>query len=327
MVLNGRFIACALVFAMVGGALGCQPLESEPLVSDLLASDFLASGALVAGVDAAAPAARDTVTRPVLKTYADTVAMRVYDASGGPAAWEALPFLGFNFSVMRQNERGRVFRHFWDRRTGAYRAELPGPANEPYVALFNVDTREGRVYWQGTELDTVETPKMLDEAYRRYINDTYWLLLPFKLFDPGVNRTYVPDSSDASFDVVHLSFGNVGLTPGDQYWLYVDKETGRLARWTYVLESYGPDTPPRSFVWEDYEEHVTPEGSLFFATRKRGIGVPFAILTNEITTPSFDQVPDDIFTAIEARLTPVDSTASPFVPGGTRPPASQKSKN
>ncbi len=292
MVQNGRMIPCALILAMLGGALGCQPPASAPLAAD----------SLTAVVSAEAPST-DAVVLPVLETYADTVAMRVYEASGGPAAWQALPYLGFNFSVLRQRERGRVIRHFWNRKTGDYRTEIPGPGNAPYVALFNVNTRQGHVYWQGVELDPVEAPKQLEEAYRRFINDTYWLLAPFKLFDPGVNRSYVPDSSDAFYDVLHLSFGDVGLTPGDQYWLYVDKETGRLARWTYVLETE-QGMPPRSFVWDSYDEHVTPAGALFFATRKRGVGVPYAILTDEVSTPRPAQVPDDMFTAIEQRLTP-----------------------
>ena len=293
MVQNARLISCALILGLLGGALGCQPPASEPLATDSLA--VMASDEAPSDIEAVLPS---------LETYADSVAMRVYEASGGPAAWQALPYLGFNFSVMTNRERGRVVRHFWNRRTGDYRVEMPGPGSSPYVALFNVNTQQGKIYWEGIEIDPAEAPGQLEESYRRYINDTYWLAVPFKLFDPGVNRTYVPDSSDASYDVIHLSFGDVGLTPGDQYWLYVDKETGRLARWSYVLESFEPGVPPRSFVWGDYEEHVTPAGPLFFSTRKRGIWTPFAIFTDEISTPTASLVPDDIFTAPEQRLTP-----------------------
>ncbi len=313
MVQSHRLIGCALVLVLVGGALGCQPRTSE----------HLAYETPVAPVAAEVPSA-DPAPPPQHGTYADTVAMRVYEAAGGPEVWEALPYLGFNFSVLRQNERGRVIRHFWHRHTGDYRVELPGPANEPYVVLFNIDTREGRVFWDGTELDPVESPQHLETAYSRFINDTYWLLLPFKLFDPGVNRTYLPDSSNALYDVLHLSFGNVGLTPGDQYWLYVDKASGRLLRWSYQLQDDAPGTPPRSFVWEDYEEHLTPAGSLFFSTRKRGIGVPFTILTDDVSTPAL--IPDDMFTAPEPRLTPENPDADVFDAGG-KPQTNRPKKN
>ena len=313
MVHTHRLIRCALVLVLLGGVLGCQPRASEPLAYEMPVVQVAAE---TPSDDPAAPPQRDA--------YADSVAMRVYEASGGPAAWEALPYLRFNFSVLRQNERGRVIRHMWNRQTGDYRVELPGPANEPYVVLFNIDTRDGHVYWDSNELDPVESPQHLEMAYSRFINDTYWLLLPFKLFDPGVNRTYLPDSSNALYDVLHLSFGDVGLTPGDQYWLYVDKASGRLVRWSYQLQDDAPGTPPRSFMWGDYEEHITPAGSLFFSTRKRGIGVPFAIITDEVGTPAL--IPDDMFTAPEARLTPENLDADVFDAGG-KPQTSRPKKN
>lgn len=288
---NSRLFLALLGLVVPGSAmLWCQPPASEPLAADTLVVETAGS------TPTAAPAL------PVLETYADSVAMRIYEASGGPEAWNALPYLRFKFSVQRSQERGRVIHHFWDRTTGNYRLEFPGPGNIPYVALFNIGTREGKAYWQGTALTEEENSGRMDDAYHRFINDTYWLLAPFKLFDPGVNRTYVPDSSNADFDVIKLTFGDVGLTPGDQYWLYADKETGRLAQWSYILQSDAPGTAPRTFVWEDYEEHVTPAGSLFFASRKRGLGTAFAILTDGIETPT--QVSEDLFTDGEARLTP-----------------------
>ncbi|MFQ5572195.1 MAG: hypothetical protein ACE5G0_21170, partial [Rhodothermales bacterium] len=220
-------------------------------------------------------------------------------ASGGPAAWSALPYLRFNFAVSVEGTRRRTIRHLWDRRTGDYRVEMRGPGGEPYIILFNINTRQGQAYWGDTPLDSTDTAEKIAEAYQRFINDTYWLLVPFKLFDPGVHRAYVADSSDAEADVLHLSFGDVGLTPGDQYWLYVDKESGRLAQWSYVLQG-SEGLPPRSFVWDEYEEHITPSGSLFFAARKRAVGRPNAIYTDAIGTPL--EVPEGIFSDPAIRL-------------------------
>ena len=290
MVHTGRIILCGIPLAvLMVGVLGCQPDASVPLASDDSVEVLVAEE----------PAGAERVL-PVLETYADTLALRVYEASGGPAAWHSLSYLRFNFTVARGGERQRTVRHFWDRRTGDYRVEQRGPGAESYVVLFNVNTREGQGYWQGDTLEAKSNTEQLEDAYRRFINDTYWLLAPFKLFDPGVNRTYAPDSSDEATEALHLSFGDVGLTPGDQYWLFIDKGTGRLVRWTYVLESDGPETPPRSFVWDDYEEHITPGGPIYFATRKRGVGAPFAIYNDAIKTPTL--VPADMFTDPDPRL-------------------------
>lgn len=148
------------------------------------------------------------VEMPVMETMADTVAMKVYEAYGGPEAWQQLRYLRFNFGGAEN-----PVRHFWDRSTGDYRVEMPSGEDTTYVALFNVNTREGAVYLDGEELPAAQEEEMLNTAYRRFINDTYWLLMPVKLFDPGVNLSYVADSSNAERDVLHLSFGEVGLTP------------------------------------------------------------------------------------------------------------------
>ncbi len=47
---------------------------------------------------------------------------------------------------------------------------------------------------------------------------TYWVGLPWKLRDPGVNLRYTTENS---VPVVHVTFGTgVGAHPGDQFWYY-----------------------------------------------------------------------------------------------------------
>jgi hypothetical protein len=54
----------------------------------------------------------------------------------------------------------------------------------------------------------------------------HWLVMPWKLQDPGVNLTYeteqLPNGTTA--DILQLTFNAVGVTPENKYWLYVDKE-------------------------------------------------------------------------------------------------------
>src|SRR5690606_15391957 len=137
----------------------------------------------------------------------------------------------------------------------------------------------------------------METARGRTINDTYWLLAPFKLFDPGVTRTYVPDSSDADTDVIRLSFDGVGLTPGDQYWLFIDKATGRLTRWTLVLES---NPTPRSYDWTAYQTLQGPQGRVFLSARKQDVGAARAVLTDNIIVPA--SVDSTLFTDPQPRL-------------------------
>jgi hypothetical protein len=93
---------------------------------------------------------------------------------------------------------------------------------------------------------------MVGAARYRVFNDSYWLLAPFKLDDPGVRLSDMPDGA------MHLQFEDgVGQTSGDEFWLYEDVETGLLARWAFFLESFEgePDRNAASvWSWQDWEE-------------------------------------------------------------------------
>ncbi len=86
-------------------------------------------------------------------------------------------------------------------------------------------------------------PERAAEAWSAFLNDSYWLLAPSKLFDPGVNRSIDGENR------LKLTFGDVGLTPGDTYWLTVDRESGRVTRWSYRLEGGREGT----FRWLNYQ--------------------------------------------------------------------------
>src|SRR6185436_20813973 len=89
--------------------------------------------------------------------------------------------------------------------------------------------------------------------YARWINDSYWLMLPLKLLDPGVVRTREEDRpwNGKTYQVLRLEFQKVGLTPGDRYWLFIDPKTARIERWEMVLEGQKP--PAEGFAFVDYQ--------------------------------------------------------------------------
>ena len=231
------------------------------------------------------------VVRPELTSYADTVAWRMVETMGGLEAWRELPFLGFEFAVHNGSARVPVASHLWNRRTGEYRLEWSPGSDSTYQALFNVRTREGDVFLNGQPVDTSQQNILLKHAYTRFINDTYWMLAPVKVFDPGVTRTHLPDSSTADMDVIRLTFGDVGLTPNDRYYLYIDKETNRLQEWAFVLQG-NPAAAPRHFRWMEAEVFPTSAGSLEVFTRKESMSSPRAILTDRVAMP--DSLPSGI---------------------------------
>lgn len=251
-------------------------------------------------------AACETAPRPEThaepRSPADSLAHRLATASGAEA-WEQLPALRFSFGFERDGAVTYAAHHLWDRQRGRYRVEWPGgaPGDSVYVAIFDHWPDSVRVYRGGAAVDRIGDAPAGDIARRRSINDSYWLLAPLKVFDEGVRRTHAADSATTTHDVLHLTFDGVGLTPGDQYWLFVNRESGLLERWTFLLQ--GAETS-RSFRWNGYEELSTgaPAGNgvIRLSTRKEAEHAPQTVLTDRLHT--LRQPGDDWFTDPRPRL-------------------------
>lgn len=188
---------------------------------------------------------------------ADTRAAGVVDdmmkALGGPAGWERTRYLRFDWVVERDAKIVANVRHLWDRYEGRYRVEWESKEGNKIVALFNVNTRTGRVFLNGEPVRDEDEQKYLDQAYARFINDCYWLLMPWKLKDPGVNLKYEGETKlgEEAYDLLHVSFQGVGLTPGDHYWAFINRRTRLMDRWAYFLQDFkGKPALDKATPWE-----------------------------------------------------------------------------
>jgi hypothetical protein len=142
----------------------------------------------------------------------------------------------------------------WDKWTGDVRVENPS-ANQ--VILVNINTLKGNVYENGALVkEEKKSNDLLVTAKNWWINDSYWLVMPWKLQDPGVNLTYVksePVSDGTMADVLQLTFSAVGVTPENKYWLYVDKESHLITQWAYYQNSN--DAEPKFLKpWNNYQK-------------------------------------------------------------------------
>jgi hypothetical protein len=190
------------------------------------------------------------------------VAERVMDVLGGEEAWKATRYLRFDFAVDREGKTLSRRAHTWDRRSGRYRVEAKNKAGEPVLVLMNLNTREGQA-WVGGEPVTGETlAGLLESCYAWWVNDTYWLLMPYKMQDAGVRLEYagLEAKQIGTWDKVLLTFEGVGLTPKDKYWVFVNRNTGLVDRWDYVLK--GKDTPPVRYDWDSWKAY----GSIMLAS-------------------------------------------------------------
>ncbi len=216
-----------------------------------------------------------------------SVAEAMISAMGGKGGWDKARFLRFDFTVVRDGKQIVSFSHWWDRYDGRYRVEGVDPKGGPWKAYLNVGTRQGEFFVNGTRAEGDVKAKGLENAYGRFINDTYWLLAPWKVFDPGVNLQYVGEVKTAAgqdCDEIRLSFEGVGLTPRDVYWMDIDRSTHLLDQWKYVLN--GSNDPPTVVAWKDWRRF----GPIELSTSKPLAAKPVEIRFENVAV---SETPDD----------------------------------
>lgn len=169
----------------------------------------------------------------------------IFEAMGGVENYNNTHFIKWDFAKRTL---------YWDKWTGDVRVENP---DKNLVVLVNINTLNGKVYENGSLVtDEIKTKKLLTDAKNWWINDSYWLTMPWKLQDPGVTLKYVnseqlPDGKAA--DVLQLTFQNVGVTPENKYLLYVDKEDHLIKQWAY-FKNFKDAEPQFSKPWDNYQK-------------------------------------------------------------------------
>jgi len=165
------------------------------------------------------------------KPTADAVARRAFDLTAGPA-WESARYFAFTFVLERDGKVAASFPQRFDRTTGDYRVSGLDPQGKKFEAVMNVNTKRGRAWVGGVEVAPDKVAPVLSLAYRRYQNDIFWLLMPFKMREQGVRRTYVGTRDDAcghSWDVIQPGFdASFGFSPSDTYMVWVNRDSGMV---------------------------------------------------------------------------------------------------
>jgi hypothetical protein len=244
-----------------------------------LALVLLAGAALPGAADAAEGDAR-----------AMTIAHAVMDSLGGAKRWEALGGIRWTFAVEVNDTMRAERRHAWDKHKGWHRVEGKTRDGTPFCFIHNLHTAEGKAWMAGQPIEGDSLEKLLARAKTMWTNDTYWMLMPYKLLDPGVHLALEEPAVEnrTTYDRLALSFdAGVGETPGDRYWVFVERGTNRVRMWEHVLQ--GQEPPPVRFTWEGWELH----DGLWFPTAHRRDGVN--IMTHDVETVS--AFPAGVFSA------------------------------
>ncbi len=230
---------------------------------------------------------QDETANPPMEGFdmagSDTLAVQLADsvmlAQGGRKNWDDTRYLSWNFFGSR--------KLYWDKHTGDVRVEY---LKEDKKVLVNINSGEGKVYMNGAEVtqpDSLE--KYLQKGKEAWINDSYWLVMPYKLKDSGVTLKYLGEETTQAgepADVLQLTYQNVGVTPENKYNVYVDKDTRLVSQWAYFQKASDQE-PGFVMPWKDYQNYGNIKLSGDRGERK----------ITEIQV--HDELPEAVFTSFE----------------------------
>lgn len=181
----------------------------------------------------------------------DAQAIKIADevmlAMGGRKAWDETKVIAWQFFS------GRMLT--WDKQTGNVRVEW---LKKPIKVIMNINDGTGKVALSDVEQTHPDSlKKYLKMGKDAWINDSYWLVMPYKLKDSGVTLKYigVGNTEDGrNADILQLTFANVGVTPDNKYHVWVDKETRLVTQWAF-FEKFTQEKPGFSNPWTGYQEY------------------------------------------------------------------------
>jgi hypothetical protein len=179
-------------------------------------------------------------------TAAVSIANEVMKALGGRKNWNKARFFTWNFFGEQ--------RHFWDRQTGDIRIES---LSSNLIILMNVHSKKGKVFVNGQEITQADSlKKYMDMGVQMWENDSYWLVMPFRLIEPGVMLKYLDEDvaqTGETADVIEVSFTSGPFT-GKKYLVYVDKVNRFVIQWSIYSKADNED-PTLVTGWSDYEKY------------------------------------------------------------------------
>ncbi|WP_206986459.1 hypothetical protein [Hymenobacter telluris] len=222
---------------LLSGLVACTSTTDKPAAgigttprADSISSYPPAEGFDKAGSDARAQELADQVMRQM----------------GGYQAWQQARLLGWDFLDNSYQ--------LWDKQTGDFHWQ-----KDSLVANYNLTTKQGHAYRGGKDIsETEEGKKLLTRMYPIWVNNSWWLLMPFKLKDSGVTLTYkgagtLMDGSTPA-EVLNMTFKNVGVTPDNKYEVLVNPKTNLVEEWAYFPKATD-EKPAFRRRWAEYKQY------------------------------------------------------------------------
>ncbi len=140
--------------------------------------------------------------------------------------------------------------------------------DDNHVTLQTQSPYESSVLKSGEKLEGDAKKEAIDYAVKNFNNDSFWLVAPFKLFDPGTERFLVKEDGKEKLLVQYTSGGS---TPGDAYLWEVDENFQPIAfkMWVSIIPFDGLEAQ-----WSDWK---MTEAGFLLSTKKTIFGLDIPI--------------------------------------------------
>jgi len=192
-------------------------------------------------------------------TSADALANKVLKAINKDA-WDQTGVIQWSFP------RGHDF--VWDKDR-----HLTEVKWENHRALVDLQAVKGKAYTDGQEVTGTAGEKLVQEAWKFWCNDSFWLNAPAKVFDGGTERSIV--KLDDGSNGLLVTYKGGGATPGDSYLWSLDESglpTG-YKMWTSIIPLGGV-----AATWSDWT--TLPTGAKIATNHDLSIGGMKIPITN-----------------------------------------------
>lgn len=213
--------------------------------------------------------------------HSDPAAIELADsvmaAMGGRKNWDATRFISWSFFGRRNL--------VWDKKGNRVRIESKPDST---IYLVNLDPLQGRVQVRGVEITEPDSlSRMLAKGKSIWINDSYWLVMPFKLKDSGVTLKYLGEDTTLTgvrCNILELTFREVGDTPDNKYRVYVDLRDNLVKQWAFYRRA-SQDSANWVRPWDNYERH----GKILLSSNRSDNAGPADVRVDE-------KLPETLFT-------------------------------
>ncbi len=179
-------------------------------------------------------------------TSASVLANKVINANGGGEAFEQTKYIGWTFFDRR--------KLIWDKVHDRVRIDY---ITKPLTIITSLHADSTILFMNGAEITQPDSLKKYGAKGKIiWANDSYWLLMPFKLLDPGVHLKYLQDTllQHVATAMLEMTFDEVGFTPENKYWIFIDRETFLITQWTF-FDNYTDTVPAFSNTWGNYQKY------------------------------------------------------------------------